>query len=153
MTNKLESLERSPVSTSVRPSLKYSCSGSLLRFTNGSTTMEGLSGNASAEVCSEGATAGGIVGATPCGCPGAGEEEKCLMATIPAPTSSTITPTRPAPCQYLHHSGRPRRAAPTGVVAAAVPSLRPRHTRTGLAMFLTVFSPKYSYVKGSLFST
>src|SRR2546422_6603905 len=102
MTKRLEILERSLVRTSVRPSLKYSCSGSLLMFLKGRMTMEGLSGNASAGVCSEGATAGGIVGATPCGCPGAGEEEKCLMATIPAPTSNTITPTRPAPCQYLH---------------------------------------------------
>src|SRR5689334_21924848 len=48
MTKRLEVLERSPVSTSVSPSLKYSWSGSLLMFTNGSTTSEGLSGNGSA---------------------------------------------------------------------------------------------------------
>ena len=49
MTNRLEILERSPVRTSVRPSLKYSWSGSLLMFTNGSTMMEGLSGKGSAD--------------------------------------------------------------------------------------------------------
>src|SRR5262249_20899785 len=49
MTKRLEIFERSPVSTSVRPSLKYSCSGSPLRFTNGSTMREGLSGKGSAD--------------------------------------------------------------------------------------------------------
>src|SRR5215468_9652877 len=44
MTKRLESWERSLVRSSVMPSLKYSCLGSSLRFTNGSTTIEGLSG-------------------------------------------------------------------------------------------------------------
>src|SRR5712671_1477331 len=48
MTNKLEILERSPVSTSVRPSLKYSWSESLLILTKGRTMSEGLSGSGSA---------------------------------------------------------------------------------------------------------
>src|SRR5262249_28845370 len=48
MTKSLEILERSPVSTSVRPSLKYSCSGSWLILTKGSTTIEGLFGNGKA---------------------------------------------------------------------------------------------------------
>src|SRR5262245_2033087 len=48
MTKRLVILERSPVRTSVRPSLKYSCSGSLLMLTKGNTTIEGLSGNGSA---------------------------------------------------------------------------------------------------------
>src|SRR4029078_7181577 len=47
MTKRLEIRERSPVNTSVRPSLKYSCSGSLLMFTKGSTTSDGLSGKGS----------------------------------------------------------------------------------------------------------
>src|SRR4029453_13002762 len=44
MTNSPESLERSVMRSSVMPSLKYSCSGSPLMLTNGSTAMEGLSG-------------------------------------------------------------------------------------------------------------
>src|SRR5215831_3959886 len=48
MTNRLEIFERAEVRSSVSPSLKYSCLGSSLMLTNGSTTMEGLSGNGSA---------------------------------------------------------------------------------------------------------
>src|SRR5215510_707172 len=48
MTKRLEILERSPVRVSVRPSLKYSWSGSLLMLTKGRTTIEGLSGKDSA---------------------------------------------------------------------------------------------------------
>src|SRR6266536_1360071 len=48
MTNSPESLERSVMRSSVMPSLKYSCSGSPLRLTKGSTAIEGLSGNANA---------------------------------------------------------------------------------------------------------
>src|SRR5262249_40480134 len=48
MTKRLEILERSPVRVSVRPSLKYSWSGSLLMLTKGRTTIEGLSGKGSA---------------------------------------------------------------------------------------------------------
>src|SRR5262245_7694151 len=43
MTNSPESRERLAVSSSVMPSLKYSCSRSPLRLTKGSTTMEGVS--------------------------------------------------------------------------------------------------------------
>src|SRR5438128_1316347 len=49
MTNRLEILERSPVSTSVSPSPRYSCPGSPLMLTKGSTTMEGLSGKGRGE--------------------------------------------------------------------------------------------------------
>src|SRR6187200_3684596 len=42
------SFDKLEIITSVRPSLKYSCSGSLLIFTKGKTTMEGLSGSGSA---------------------------------------------------------------------------------------------------------
>src|SRR5215813_7623617 len=45
ITKRLEILERSLVRTSVRPSLKYSCSGSLLRGTKGRMVREGLSGS------------------------------------------------------------------------------------------------------------
>ena len=55
MTNSPESLESSVMRSSVIPSLKYSCSGSPLMLTNGSTAMEGLSGSASAAVCWAGA--------------------------------------------------------------------------------------------------
>ena len=51
------SLERSVMRSSVIPSLKYSCSGSPLMLTNGSTAMDGLSGSASAAVLWPGASA------------------------------------------------------------------------------------------------
>src|SRR5689334_8108767 len=54
MTKRLEMRERSPVNTSVRPSLKYSCFGSSLMLTKGKTTREGLSGNGSAGDCVSG---------------------------------------------------------------------------------------------------
>src|SRR5262245_22471283 len=57
MTKRLEILERSPVRTSVRPSLKYSCSGSLLMLTKGNTTIDGLSGNGSATGAASGLSA------------------------------------------------------------------------------------------------
>ena len=43
VTDKAESWDRSVIRSSVKPSLKYSCSGSRLRLSNGSTAIEGLS--------------------------------------------------------------------------------------------------------------
>src|SRR5215472_13993459 len=74
MTNRPGNLERPVVRSSVMPSLKYSCSGSLLRLANGSTAMEGLSGKASA-----GFRAGGIE-AEVC----SGLSEICCTSTIVA---------------------------------------------------------------------
>ena len=84
MTNNPESFERSVMRSSVIPSLKYSCSGSPLMLTKGSTAMEGLSGAVGVE-------------------------------------------------------------APTSICT--------RYTCTGLAIFLTVCSPRYSYPRASLVST
>src|SRR5215471_6661108 len=81
MTKRLEIWERLLVSTSVRPSLKYSCSGSLLMFTNGSTTMEGLSGNGRDDASFTGTGAEGEEGDT----------EKCLSTIMPTPTQSRTT--------------------------------------------------------------
>src|SRR5712692_1416813 len=61
--------------SSVMPSLKYSCCGSSLRFANGSTAMDGLSGRASAVRTSD--TRG----------------EKVHLATPPTPMRSTRSPT------------------------------------------------------------
>ena len=47
MTNSPETFERPVIRSSVTPSLKYSCAGSRLRFENGSTASDGLSGNGS----------------------------------------------------------------------------------------------------------
>src|SRR5215510_6361616 len=44
ITKRPESLERSVMRSSVIPSLKYSCSGSLLILVKGSTTIDGCSG-------------------------------------------------------------------------------------------------------------
>ena len=43
MTNSPEMLESAVMRSSVIPSLKYSCSGSLLMLRKGSTAIEGLS--------------------------------------------------------------------------------------------------------------
>ena len=45
MTNSSENRDSSVMMSSVMPSLKYSCSGSPLRFVKGSTAIEGLSGS------------------------------------------------------------------------------------------------------------
>src|SRR5437870_8313832 len=47
MTNSPETFERPVIRSSVTPSLKYSCDGSWLRFVNGKTATDGLSGRAS----------------------------------------------------------------------------------------------------------
>ena len=43
ITVRPDNLERSVIKTSVTPSAKYSCSGSLLKLVKGRTAMEGLS--------------------------------------------------------------------------------------------------------------
>ena len=48
MMNSPEILDRSVIRSSVRPSAKYSSSGSLLRLSNGRTAMEGRSGSGGA---------------------------------------------------------------------------------------------------------
>ncbi|MCY1239028.1 hypothetical protein D9M72_517980 [compost metagenome] len=45
MTNSPPALERSVIRSSVKPSTKTSCSGSLLILVKGRTAMEGLMGN------------------------------------------------------------------------------------------------------------
>src|SRR5215813_12963559 len=90
MTKRLEILERSPVSTSVRPSLKYSWSGSLLMLTKGRTTIEGLSGSGNVPALSA---------ETPTGAAGG---RKRYLRTPPAiPTSSTNTPASAARHLYV----------------------------------------------------
>src|SRR5215510_84205 len=89
MTKRLEIRDRVVVRSSVRPSLKYSCSGSWLILTKGRTRREGLSGSGKA---------------------GDGKGE----FTSPRPWA----------------------------VAVVSASLWTRYTRTGLAMFLTVCSPR-----------
>jgi hypothetical protein len=44
ITNNDRNLDSSVMMSSVIPSLKYCCSGSLLRFSNASTAIDGLSG-------------------------------------------------------------------------------------------------------------
>jgi hypothetical protein len=52
MTKSPESWDKSVMSVSVSPSLKYSCSGSLLILVKGKTAMDGLSGNGKADASS-----------------------------------------------------------------------------------------------------
>ena len=48
MTNREEIFDRDVMISSVNPSVKYSCFGSPVMFSNGSTAMEGLSGSGKA---------------------------------------------------------------------------------------------------------
>ena len=59
MTNSPDTFERSVMMSSVMPSLKYSWSGSLLMLTNGSTAIDGLSGDGKAILSTD---AGSTVG-------------------------------------------------------------------------------------------
>src|SRR5215475_10501838 len=65
MTNNDLKRESAVMISSTMPSAKYSCSGSPLMFWNGSTAMEGLSGNGSSvgEDCNATAGATGTSGA------------------------------------------------------------------------------------------
>ena len=48
MTNREEIFDRDVMISSVNPSVKYSCFGSPVMFSNGSTAMDGLSGSGKA---------------------------------------------------------------------------------------------------------
>ena len=81
MTNRLEILDRSVMMSSVIPSLKYSCSGSLLILVKGKTAIEGLSG-------------AGKAGASAADSVSEGEDswgEKVLKTSTLVPTTSTTT--------------------------------------------------------------
>src|SRR5712671_1252106 len=78
MTNRTGSLERAVIRSSVMPSLKYSCSRSPLMLVNGSTAIEGLSGNDRAGDWVVGIDAV-VVG---------GRSETCWISTITATTSA-----------------------------------------------------------------
>src|ERR1043166_5222565 len=86
MTKRLGILDRSEVMSSVMPSLKYSCSGSLLRLTNGNTAIEGLSGKGRVE-----GWGGGILAE------GAGRRtERYCTPTMNPPRSTMPIPARAA---------------------------------------------------------
>src|SRR5713226_4023255 len=53
-TKRSDILEREVIKSSVIPSLKYSCSRSSLMLVNGSTAIDGLSGNVRAGLCAGG---------------------------------------------------------------------------------------------------
>src|SRR5262245_41904048 len=131
MTNRLEILDRSLVNTSVRPSLKYSCLGSSLMFTNGRTTMEGLSGKGSAGDCASGVC---VIEVGEIG----GRDAYHRM-----PQVMTSSATLAAIHRYIGltcHDGFSLGAlsAVLGVSCVSAASIPTRYTRTGLAMFFTV---------------
>src|SRR4029078_9345910 len=90
MTKRLEIRERSPVNTSVRPSLKYSCLGSSLMLTNGSTTSEGLSGSGRDWVLGVG---GWVLGE--------GREKYRTATTVPAMSPKPASNKMPRVCRAL----------------------------------------------------
>ena len=59
MTNSAGIFDRDVMICSVNPSVKYSCLGSPVMFSNGSTAMEGLSGSGSAAFFTGATPAGG----------------------------------------------------------------------------------------------
>jgi len=123
ITNSPDIFESPVIKSSVTPSLKYSCAGSWLRFANGSTATEGLSGSAS-----------------PADSEGRSQRQP---AQPPAPSNAAMATS--AAMRVSHGRRWPRRDA-----GAEPGSRRRRYTRTGRAMFLTVCSPLNSNANGSL---
>ena len=125
MTKKAEIFERSVMIFSVIPSLKYSCFGSSLMFTKGSTAMDGLSGKGYAIFSIE---AGSI-------------RLDCWIykyhpVNPPAPISSIRAMAKAIPLLVFLFSPI--------TLPTASGSVRILYTRTGSVMFLTLCSPRYS---------
>ena len=117
------SFARSPISTSVIPSEKYSCSGSPERFSSGRTAMERIGEEISAAGISPGRSA------------------SILQPTTAATPRSTSSPAADAA----------RRFDLYGVSGGwACASSFTRNTCTGSGRFLTVCSPRSSYSRSSL---
>src|SRR5712671_4148399 len=133
-----EMRERSVVRSSVIPSAKYCCSGSLLRLAKGSTTID-----------KRGATAGSITdgtvwalsGAAPTTSGGVGED---LVAGQNHQAVTAMTNAAAATAEVAAGKIRRRRDAGAGALAAgnsATASGRNAKTRTDRAMFFTLCSP------------
>src|SRR5438445_10663505 len=117
MTNSPETFERPVIRSSVTPSLKYSCDGSWLRFVNGKTATDGLSGRASPA--------------------DSGVFSQRQLAQPAAPRSNVTATAAATPL-----ANRARVLPALGDASEDGLGSRPRrYTRTGLAMVLTVCSP------------
>src|SRR5215469_15800196 len=129
--------DRSVVRSSVIPSAKYCCSGSLLRLANGSTIIDkrGAVGGCVIDVVVA-STVGGSVG-------------EDLVPDQPHQPTTARTSTAAATA----HGAARRRAGIVDIFAAgnsAIASGRSAKTRTERAMFLTLCSPLSSNGYGSL---
>jgi hypothetical protein len=123
--------------SSVNPSLKYSCSGSLLKLLKGSTAMEGdvsASGTAAIEgVSCEGAIPG-------CSAVLASSTDGLVRIVNTVMAIAAASETRPMPIQ----SKRFHRLGTLPVSPRGKSPLVTRNARTGLSIFLTLCSPRYS---------
>src|SRR6516162_7696217 len=97
------SRDRSVVRSSVIPSAKYCCSGSLLRLTNGSTTIE-----------RRGATRGWAIEVVAAAATAAGGVEEDLVAGQPHHTTTTITSAIAVPVAIATTTLRGRRGETIG---------------------------------------
>ena len=128
--------------SSVRPSAKYSCSGSPLMFWNGRTAIEGLFGSGSG---SAGSAAGARVGASWRGLP---RRRFFRLASADAASSTCTSPTKRNPrlCAVriracvLPSSPIARRAALMREFSAASDTMRPCQTASNSSSLLTIRS-------------
>src|SRR5438067_3043478 len=95
MTNRFGILERWVMRSSVMPSLKYSWPGSPLRFVNGSTAIDGLSGKVSAG-CKGAGIEADVVG---------GRKDRCCTKTTTKPMIATVPTEIPARRRFLFRRG------------------------------------------------
>ena len=134
ITARFDSCDRSVMMSSEIPSLKYSCSGSPLMFSNGSTAMDGLSGSGKAMRSTDAGSSRGAHGSN-------------HHASAPSATTATAART-------LTATPRPRARAGAGLDASGGGIDSPartatRYTRTGSSKPLSSRSPRLSCTNGS----
>src|SRR5262245_56215972 len=126
------SRDRSVVRSSVIPSAKYCCSGSVLRLANGSTTID----RRGAMAGGESDAAAGVLATVGLGEDRVADHSDQVMAAMTSATAATAAVTRRTP--------RRRRDASAGTLAAgrlATASWRGAETCAGRAMFLSLVEP------------
>src|SRR5689334_15880209 len=133
--------DKSVVRSSVIPSARYCCSGSLLRLANGSTIID-----------KRGAVGGFVIDVVVASTV-AGSVEGDLVADQPHQPTTARTSTAAATAATTAHGAARRRRGVVDIFAAgnsAIASGRSAKTRTERAMFLTLCSPLSSNGYGSL---
>src|SRR5437868_3985092 len=125
--------DRSVVRSSVIPSARYCCSGSLLRLENGNTIID-----------KRGAVGGCAIGVVVVAATVAGSVEEDLVPDQPHQATTARTSAANAAATAAHGTDRRCRGGPAGTLLtgnSAIASGRNAKTRTERAMFLTLCSP------------